>query len=86
MPLVTKRRQWTIALLFICSLLSLSFVSQANADGGAPNLAYVSGTSSGINHPILTIPAQPDTICEITQPILRKVMLWYSQRISTKNR
>ena len=49
MPLVTKRRQWTIALLFICSLLSLSFVPQANADGGAPNLAYVSGTSSGIN-------------------------------------
>jgi hypothetical protein len=49
MRLVTKRWQWTIALLFICSLLSLSLVPQANADGGAPNLAYVSGTSPGIS-------------------------------------
>jgi DNA-binding beta-propeller fold protein YncE len=49
MRLVTKRWQWSIALLFICSLLSLSFVPHANADGGAPNLAYVSGTSSGVS-------------------------------------
>lgn len=47
--LATKRWQLTIALLFICSLLSLSFVPHANADGGAPNLAYVSGTSSGVS-------------------------------------
>ena len=31
------------------SLLSLTFVPHANADGGAPNLAYVSGTSSGVS-------------------------------------
>jgi YVTN family beta-propeller protein len=30
-------------------LLSLAFVPHANADGGAPNLAYVSGTSSGVS-------------------------------------
>ena len=49
MRLVTKRWQLTIALLFICSLLSFSFFPHADADGGAPNLAYVSGTSSGIS-------------------------------------
>ena len=49
MRLVSKRWQWIIALLFICSLLSLFFVPRARADGGAPNLAYVSGTSSGVS-------------------------------------
>jgi DNA-binding beta-propeller fold protein YncE len=49
MRLVTKRWQWFIALLFICSFLCLTFVPHANADGGAPNLAYVSGTSSGVS-------------------------------------
>ncbi len=49
MRLVTRRWQWSIALLFICSLFCLTFVPHANADGGAPNLAYVSGTSSGIS-------------------------------------
>jgi len=49
MRLVSKRWQWTIALLFICSLLSLYFAPHTYADGGAPNLAYVSGTSSGVS-------------------------------------
>jgi DNA-binding beta-propeller fold protein YncE len=49
MRLITIRWQWSISLLFICSLLSLSFVPHANADGGAPNLAYVSGTSPGVS-------------------------------------
>ncbi len=49
MRLVSKRRQLTIALLFICSLLSMYFAPHTYADGGAPNLAYVSGTSSGVS-------------------------------------
>ena len=49
MRLVSGKWQWTIALLFIGSLLNLIFIPRAYADGGAPNLAYVSGTSSGIN-------------------------------------
>jgi DNA-binding beta-propeller fold protein YncE len=36
-------------LLFIFSLLSLFFAPHTHADGGAPNLAYVSGTASGIS-------------------------------------
>ncbi len=46
---VSNRWQWTLALLFILSLLSLYFAPHTYADGGAPNLAYVSGTSSGIS-------------------------------------
>jgi DNA-binding beta-propeller fold protein YncE len=49
MRLVTNRWQWIIALLFTCSLLSLFFVPRTQADGGAPNLAYVSGTSQGVS-------------------------------------
>jgi len=49
MRLVSKRWQWSIALLFICSLLSFFFIPGVRADGGAPNLAYVSGTSSGVS-------------------------------------
>ncbi len=49
MRLVSKRWQFTIALLFICSLLSLYVAPHTYADGGAPNLAYVSGTSSGVS-------------------------------------
>jgi DNA-binding beta-propeller fold protein YncE len=49
MRLVAKRWQRTIVLFFICSLLSLYFAPHTYADGGAPNLAYVSGTSSGVS-------------------------------------
>jgi DNA-binding beta-propeller fold protein YncE len=47
--MVSKRWYLLLALLFIFSLLSLYFVPQTHADGGAPNLAYVSGTSSGVS-------------------------------------
>lgn len=49
MRLATKRWQWIIAFLFICSHLGLFFVPRAHADGGAPNLAYISGTSPGVS-------------------------------------
>src|SRR5437667_4821173 len=47
--MVSKRWYLLLALLFIFSLLSLYFVPQTHADGGAPNLAYVSGTSAGVS-------------------------------------
>src|SRR5438034_11255452 len=49
MRTVLKRCYWTLALLFVLSLLSVYFASHTHADGGAPNLAYVSGTSSGVS-------------------------------------
>jgi DNA-binding beta-propeller fold protein YncE len=49
MRMVSKRWYWAIALLFILSLLSVYFAPHTHADGGAPNLAYVSGTSSGVS-------------------------------------
>src|SRR6266700_3387123 len=48
MRTVLKRCYWTLALLFVLSLLSVYFASHTYADGGAPNLAYVSGTSAGV--------------------------------------
>src|SRR5437763_1825480 len=47
--MVSKRMYWTLALLFILSFLGLYFAPRKHADGGAPNLAYVSGTSSGVS-------------------------------------
>ena len=38
-----------VAFCFVLALLSLSVVPVAHADGGAPNLAYVAGTSRGIS-------------------------------------
>jgi hypothetical protein len=49
MRLVSNRWYWTLTLLFIFSLLSLYFAPHTRADGGAPNLAYVSGTTSGVS-------------------------------------
>ena len=46
---VASRWYWTLALLFVLSLSSLCFTPHASADGGAPNLAYVSGTPSGVS-------------------------------------
>src|SRR5438876_6727143 len=40
---------WTFILLFVLSLPGLYFAPHTYADGGAPNLAYVSGTSSGVS-------------------------------------
>ena len=47
--MVSKRWYLLLALLFVLSLLSLYFVPHTYADGGAPNLAYVSGTSPGVS-------------------------------------
>src|SRR2546425_5804495 len=47
--MVSKRIYWTLALFIFLSFLGLSFAPRTHADGGAPNLAYVSGTSSGVS-------------------------------------
>jgi DNA-binding beta-propeller fold protein YncE len=47
--LISNRWYWILALLFILALFSLYFAPHTHADGGAPNLAYVSGTSSGVS-------------------------------------
>jgi DNA-binding beta-propeller fold protein YncE len=47
--MVSRRIYWALALLFILSLLCLFFTPQTFADGGAPNLAYVSGTPPGVS-------------------------------------
>ncbi len=47
MRTASRRHHWL--LVFVLSLLSLSFPLQVRADGGAPNLAYVSGTTHGIS-------------------------------------
>ena len=39
----------SLLLLGVLALYMLSFPPHVQADGGAPNLAYVSGTSSGIS-------------------------------------
>ena len=45
----TYSRKHLLFLLLIFPLLSLSFPLHVHADGGAPNLAYVSGTAHGIS-------------------------------------
>src|SRR5256886_13645623 len=47
--MVSKRIYWTLALFIFLSFLGLYFAPRSHADGGAPNLAYVSGTSSGVS-------------------------------------
>jgi DNA-binding beta-propeller fold protein YncE len=49
MRMVSKRCCGPLAILFVLSLFSVYFSPRTHADGGAPNLAYVSGTSSGIS-------------------------------------
>jgi DNA-binding beta-propeller fold protein YncE len=49
MRLVSHRWYLALTLLFILSLLILYFAPRTRADGGAPNLAYVAGTPSGIS-------------------------------------
>ena len=49
MRIVAKRCCAALAILFILSLFSVYFSPHTHADGGAPNLAYVSGTSSGVS-------------------------------------
>lgn len=49
MRIVSKRRYWVLSLLFVLSLLSVYFAPHTRADGGAPNLAYISGTLPGVS-------------------------------------
>src|SRR5712692_10788422 len=49
MRMVSKRCCGALSMLFVLSLFSVYFSPHTYADGGAPNLAYVSGTSSGIS-------------------------------------
>jgi len=47
--MTSMRIYWALTLLFILSLPGMYFAPHTHADGGAPNLAYVSGTSSGVS-------------------------------------
>src|SRR5258708_10910391 len=49
MQRVSKRYHWLLALHLVLILFCLSSSAQGSADGGAPNLAYVTGTSSGVS-------------------------------------
>lgn len=49
MRMVSKGCCGALAILFVLSLFSVYFSPRTHADGGAPNLAYVSGTSSGVS-------------------------------------
>lgn len=46
---IVKIQRWLLALLFALTLLLTFSAPLAHADGGAPNLAYVAGTSKGIS-------------------------------------
>ena len=47
--MVSRRGCWPFSFLLIFILLSLCSPPKVRADGGAPNLAYVSGTPSGVS-------------------------------------
>ena len=49
MRTVLRRYRWSLSFLLVFTLLSMRFPPIVHADGGAPNLAYVSGTSSGVS-------------------------------------
>ena len=49
MRTVSRRGRWSLSLLLVFTLLSICSPLRVRADGGAPNLAYVSGSSSGVN-------------------------------------
>jgi DNA-binding beta-propeller fold protein YncE len=49
MKAVSRRYRWSFPFLFVLALLCARSPLGAHADGGAPNLAYVSGTPSGIS-------------------------------------
>jgi DNA-binding beta-propeller fold protein YncE len=44
-----RKRPLCLLILLVFTLLSFYYPPQAHADGGAPNLAYVSGTPSGVS-------------------------------------
>ncbi|MDQ6661495.1 MAG: YncE family protein, partial [Chloroflexota bacterium] len=47
--MMRKIYRWFLAILFIFALLLLVTPPSTYADGGAPNLAYIAGTSKGIS-------------------------------------
>jgi DNA-binding beta-propeller fold protein YncE len=49
MRTVSRRCCWLFSFLLVFTLLSLCSPLRVHADGGAPNLAYVSGTPSGVS-------------------------------------
>ncbi len=49
MRTVSRRCRWSLSFLLVFTLLCMCPPLRVHADGGAPNLAYVSGTPSGVN-------------------------------------
>src|SRR5260370_23180242 len=49
MRTVSRRYRWSLSFLLLFTLLSMCFPLRVHADGGAPNLAYISGTPSGVS-------------------------------------
>ena len=49
MRTVSRRRCWSLTFLLVFTLQSICFPLRVRADGGAPNLAYVAGTPSGVS-------------------------------------
>ncbi len=49
MRTVSRGCRWFFSFLLVFTLLSLCPPPRVHADGGAPNLAYVSGTPSGVS-------------------------------------
>jgi DNA-binding beta-propeller fold protein YncE len=49
MRTVSSRCRWFLSFLLVFTLLSICSPRSIHADGGAPNLAYVSGTPSGVS-------------------------------------
>ena len=48
MHMISRRIRWSLSFLLVFTLLSMCSTLRVHADGGAPNLAYVSGTPSGV--------------------------------------
>jgi DNA-binding beta-propeller fold protein YncE len=46
--MVLRRYRWSLSFLLVFTLLSMCSPLRVHADGGAPNLAYISGTPSGV--------------------------------------
>lgn len=49
MRTVSSRCRWSFSFLLVLALLCVCSPLRVHADGGAPNLAYVSGTPSGVS-------------------------------------
>src|SRR5207248_10179862 len=49
MRTVSRRRCWSLTFLLVFTLQSICFPLRVRADGGAPNLAYVAGTPTGVS-------------------------------------